>query len=101
MYYEPVATYPDGHPTIGRYIGPAIDVGGAMSHKVLKSNGEHVYRTTVRAWTDVEEADPVLTQKRKEFMEELHDRCGPAATVADFPPEALTPEYEYYADDSQ
>ena len=36
MFYEPIASYPDSHPTVGRYLGPATDVGGAMTHKILK-----------------------------------------------------------------
>ena len=51
MFYDPAATYPNAKPTIGRWIGPAIDVGSAMTHKVLKASGEYVCRTTVRAWT--------------------------------------------------
>ena len=34
-------------------------------------------------------------------MAQIHDRCGPAAAVTDFPADAITPEYEYYVDDSQ
>ena len=101
MFYEPTAKYPDGHPTVGRYLGPATDVGGAMTHKVLKQNGEVVYRSTARAWTQEEEVNPVFIQKKKEFMESIYDNCGPAATVSDFPPDAITPDFEYYADEEQ
>ena len=101
MFYEPTSTYPDPKPTIGRYIGPAVDVGNAMTHKVIKHTGYFVCRDTVRAWTPVEEANEALLNQRKVFMENLKDKCGPKATVADFPEEAITPEFEYYADDSQ
>ena len=39
MFYEPVNGYPNDKVTIGRYIGPAIDVGTAMTMKILKANG--------------------------------------------------------------
>ena len=101
MFYEPEVDYPDGHPTIGRWLGPAIDVGNAMTHKVLKANGETIFRSTVRAWNQEEEDNPVLMQQRKDFMDSIKDTCGPRAKPQDFPKDALTPEFEYYADDSQ
>ena len=101
MFYDPAATYPNAKPTIGRWIGPAIDDGSAMTHKVLKASGEYVCRTTVRAWTPTEEAERDLLSQRQAYMESILVRCGPGATIDDFPKEAITPEYEYYADDHQ
>ena len=34
------APFPEDNPILGRYLGPAIDVGPAMTAKNLKSNGE-------------------------------------------------------------
>ena len=42
---------------LGRYLGPAIDVGPALTAKILKANGEVVYRSTYRALTDVEQVN--------------------------------------------
>ena len=39
IYYEPITGYPDSKKSIGRNLGPAIDVGNAMTYKMLKSNG--------------------------------------------------------------
>ena len=39
---EPVA-FPDENPVLGRFLGIAIDVGPAMTTKILKHNGEVVY----------------------------------------------------------
>jgi hypothetical protein len=50
---EPVA-FPDANPVIDRYLGPAIDVGPALTAKILKANGEAVYRSTYRHLTDTE-----------------------------------------------
>jgi len=72
-----------------------------MTHKVLKATGNYVCRTTVRAWTPTEEAEPALLSQRTAYMNSIKQTCGPAATIDDFPKEAITPEYEYYADDHQ
>ena len=47
------AQFPADNPILGRYLGPAIDVGPAMTAKILKSNGEVIFRSTYRALTDV------------------------------------------------
>ncbi len=44
---EPVA-FPDDNPMLGRYLGPAINVGPALTAKILKANGQVVYRLTYR-----------------------------------------------------
>ena len=44
MYYEPTETYPNIKWTMGRYLGPSLDVGTAMTQKILKANGEFVIR---------------------------------------------------------
>ena len=37
MYYEPTECYPNGKPQIGRWLGPAPDVGIAVTYKILKT----------------------------------------------------------------
>ena len=98
MYHDPKQSYPDAKAKIGRYLGPAIDVGSALTHKILLPNGGYVCRTSVRAWTAKEEANPAFLEARKSFMERVHDALGPACTVNDFTVEELTPNYEFYAD---
>ena len=48
MYREDskVVQYPDENPALGQYLGVAIDVGPAMTAKILKANGQVVYRST-------------------------------------------------------
>ena len=100
-YHEPTLSYPQDKMVIGRYLGPAIDVGSALTHKVLKSNGEFVSRTTVRPWTLQEEADPVDVADAEAYMVQLKESLGPACIISDFPEQYHTPENEYYADDDQ
>jgi hypothetical protein len=43
--------FPDSKEWLGRDLGPAIDIGPAMSSKVLKINGEVMFRVSVRGLT--------------------------------------------------
>jgi transposase len=56
MFRDTVATYPDDKMVLGRDLGPAIDIGPAMTRKILKANGQVVYRSTVRSLTPDEVA---------------------------------------------
>ena len=38
--------FPEDKAVLGRYLGPSIDIGPAMTAKILKANGEVVYRST-------------------------------------------------------
>jgi hypothetical protein len=39
MFRDNVPTFPDVKLTLGQYLGPATDVGSALTTKILKSNG--------------------------------------------------------------
>ena len=77
MYYEPTETYPNIKWTMGRYLGPSLDVGTAMTQKILKANGEFFSRNSVRSWTEEEEHNESLLKARRQFMEELEEAMGP------------------------
>ena len=79
MFFQPKETYPDNKMFIGIWIGPAIDVGTAMTSKILRPDGGYVCRSTVRSWTSKEEANPVRMAERVSFMEQLNSCIGPAA----------------------
>ena len=101
MYYQPRESYPDNKVTMGRYLGPATDVGSAMTYKILTTKGNFVCRSTVRPWTATEEANPVLITEREQFMVRVQEALGPAAVVDDFHDKDITPEFEYYADNEE
>ena len=48
------APFPDTKYALGRYLGPSIDVGPAMTAKMLKANGQLLHRMTYHALTDRE-----------------------------------------------
>ncbi len=84
----------------GRWLGPSIDVGPAMTAKILKANGQVIHAGTYRSLTEDELTDPVQLELRKEFDESIKKTLGSAHTQADY--EALgydTPTPELYADD--
>ena len=69
-----------------------------MTYKILLPIGGFVCRSTVRAWTPLEEADTVRLAERNSFMEQLNSNIGPACILDDFPANNLTPDFEFYAD---
>ena len=46
MYHDP-AKFPDNKMILGRYLGPAIDVGSMLTAKILMPNGQYVCRSTL------------------------------------------------------
>ena len=42
-YYDAVQGYPKHKEILGRWLGPAVDIGPAMTSKVLKGNGQVIY----------------------------------------------------------
>ncbi len=43
MFRDNIPTFPDHNLILGRYLGPATDIGSALTAKILKSNGQVVY----------------------------------------------------------
>ena len=103
MFRDQPVQFPDENPVLGRYLGPAIDVGPAMTAKILKSNGEVVHRSTYRGLTDDEIENLAHISMRDEFDTDIRDKLGPDVSPDDFPDISLedTPEYEMYLDDSE
>ena len=42
MFRDNTPTFPDDKLALGRYLGPATDVGSALTAKILKFNGQLV-----------------------------------------------------------
>ena len=85
MFFQPKESYPDDKMFIGRWLGPAIDVGTAITYNILRPDGGYVCRSTVRYWTSKEEVNPVKMDKRLSFMKHLNSCIGHAAKLSDFP----------------
>ena len=68
MFRDTSRTYPDDKMVLGRDLGPAIDIGPAMTRKIIKANGSVVYRSTVRSLTPDELADETHRTERVKLL---------------------------------
>ena len=101
MFNELQATLPETKFHVGRWIGPAVDVGSALTYKILKSNGQVVPRSTIRHLTLEKLTNPDHIAMTKDFDENIIQKIGVPETENDFDKDYLTPTYEYYDDDHQ
>ena len=57
-FYDPFGkTFPEDKTYLGRCLGPEIDIGPALTAKILKSNGGVIYRSTYQSLTPQEMKD--------------------------------------------
>jgi hypothetical protein len=96
MYRDNIPSYPDDKLILGRYLGPAMDIGSALTAKILQPNGQFVCRSTLRHLTDDELQSSVLLDKRRQVDESVVTHLGPASTVQDFPAENLSLDLDHY-----
>ncbi len=82
--------------TLGRYLGPAIDIGLALTAKILKQNGQYVCPLTKCHLTPEETLCTVQIAVQLHFDNMITKRIGHKSVPWDFPSEDLTPEYEHY-----
>ena len=100
-YHDSAIKFPNDKLILGRWLGPSIDVGPAMTGKILKPNGNTRHVSTYRALTDEELEDPLVKQEMIEFDAAIRESLGPAAEEADFVDEFEefhTPTFEPYSD---
>jgi hypothetical protein len=96
MFRDNVPTFPDIKLNLGRYLGPATDVGSALTANILKSNGQTVCRSTLWHLNDKEIHYPMHQIIHRVFNESITNHLGPNVTEQDFPAEDLTPDYSFY-----
>ncbi len=103
MYCPGTIDYPDKPLRLGKYLGPAINVGPAMTAKILQRNGEVVYRSTYRPLTIEERANSTVQQDMVTFRETAEERLGAKLTRAELEEVGIpdTPEYLPYSDEDQ
>jgi hypothetical protein len=70
-----------------------------LTTKILKSNGQTVYRLTLRHLNNEEIHCPIHQEMSRVFNETVTHHLGPNATEQDFSVENLTPDYDFYDDD--
>jgi hypothetical protein len=89
---------------LGRDLGAAIDIGPAMTRKILKQNGSVMYRSSVRPLTHDDIQSPTEKKEREEFDIAIEEKFGPAMNKGDFQNDPdyadfVTPTYDCYEDD--
>jgi hypothetical protein len=99
MFRDNLPTFLDNKLILGGYLGPATDVGSALTAKLLKSNRQTVCRSTLRHLTDKETHCPIHLETCRVFDKTVASHLGPNATDQDFPAEDLTPDFDHYDND--
>ena len=89
MYRDYKTDYPEENPLLGKYLGPSIDVGGAMCASVMKENGQVVDRSTLRRLTTAEMLDANMCKRMDEFLKVAHQKWGKKTTEEECGPEGL------------
>ena len=98
-YKENAVTQPDDKWLLGWWLGPSMDIGPTLCTKILKSNGQHMHRSSYCHLTEDEIDSPGEKQKRQIFDKVVEQRLGKAAQSSDFGEGYEMPTYEPYADD--
>jgi hypothetical protein len=77
-------SFPDSKEWLGRDLRPAIDIGPAMSRKVLKINGQVMFRVSVRGLTLDEMQSPDKEKRRQEYDEAIKVKLGKGMQYHEF-----------------
>ena len=80
MFNDSQATFPETKFHVGRWLVNAVDVGSALTYKILKSNGQVVPRSTIRHLTLDKLANPDHIAMTKAFDENIIQKIGVPAT---------------------
>ena len=96
MIHKPLP--PETKFQVVRWLGPLIDIGSALTYKILKSNGKVVPRSTIRHLTHDELTNPDHIAMTKAFDDNIIQKIGVPTTENDFGNDYLTLTFEYYDD---
>jgi hypothetical protein len=91
MFRDNVPTFPDEKLILGCYLGPATNVGLALTTKILQSNGQTVCRLTLQHLTDKEIHYPTHQETCRVFTESVSQALGTAATEQNISRRKLDP----------
>jgi hypothetical protein len=86
---------------VGIDLGAAIDIGPAMTRKILKQNGSVMYRSSVRHLTQDKIQYTTEKKEGEEFDIAVENKIGPAMNKDDFQDDPdyadfVTPTYDCY-----
>ena len=88
---------------LGCFLGPSIDIGPAMTTKILTQNGQVLHRSTYRLLTPDELADKDRSHAREQFMTSVYEKLGSQVLPRDLKDIGLeyTPQYDPYENEVQ
>ena len=91
MFNDSQATFPETKFHVGRWLGPTVDVGSALTYKILRSNGQVVPRSTIRHLTldELNKSDHIAM--RKAFDDNIIQKIGVPATENYFDKDYFAP----------
>jgi hypothetical protein len=70
-FQEKGVTFPDITLVLGKYFGPSIDMGTAMTQRIMKANSEIKDRSTVWSLTSVECVSTPPHLEQEKFFEAI------------------------------
>jgi hypothetical protein len=87
-----------------RDLDAVIDIGPAMTRKILKQNGSVMYRSSVRPLTQDEIQSPTEKKEREDFDISIEKNLSTSMDIDDFKDDPdyayfVTPTYDCYVDD--
>jgi hypothetical protein len=102
-FCDTAAKFPVSKIQLGRDLGAAIDIDPAMVRKILKKNGNVMYRTSVRSLTPGEIQSPTEQKEHEEFDITIEKKYGASMNKNDFKDDPyyayfVTPTYDCYED---
>eukprot|EP00956_Cyclotella_meneghiniana_P018312 scaffold30420_cov55-Cyclotella_meneghiniana.AAC.1 len=98
MYRDKGVAFPNDKLVLGKCLGPSIDVGLAMTQRIMTAKGDVVDRSTVRSLTPEEKVNPVLRAEQGQFLQQITDRWGAPTEAFELGPDFLNllPDPENY-----
>ena len=82
-FWDGEAKFSEPREVLGRWLGPSLDVGPAMTAKIIKSNGQVMHLSSYRKLNPEELVDEEETQKRTLFTKLITTRLGAQMTLDD------------------
>ncbi len=83
MYRPGTIDYLDEPLQLGKYLGPAIDVGPRMTTMILQHNGKLVYCSMYHPLTNEDQATPAVQQDMATFRETIEEQLGARLSCAE------------------
>jgi hypothetical protein len=100
-YRDVAAPFPQDKQVLGRYLGPSVDIGPAMTAKILKANGQVIHTSTYRSLTPDEIAQAEDIKERENFDKSIELKLGVETEAGDIEDDEVeTPTFARYEDDT-